>query len=79
MELNEQALIEYQGKVNSYSTIRDYLVNYTVNLAILSSNSIKLQTSALVQLSQSTNQLTRATLVEISNSFPSLGFCFDSS
>lgn len=35
----------------------------TTNLAITTSNSIKLQSSSLAQLTKATNQLTRTTLV----------------
>jgi len=57
--LNESAFIEYEKNLNSQSNVRDYLMNFFSNLQITTSNSIKLQSSSLVQLTQSTNQLTR--------------------
>ena len=47
--------------LNSQANVRDYLINFITNLQITTSNSIKLQSSSLVQLTQSTNQLTRTT------------------
>jgi len=38
-------------------------MGFTTNLAITTSNSIKLQASSLAQLTQATNQLTRSALV----------------
>jgi hypothetical protein len=57
--LNESALIEYEKDLNSQANVRDYLMNFVTNLPSTTSNSIKLQSSSLVQLTQSTNQLTR--------------------
>ena len=42
-------------------------MSYTINLAITTSNSIKLQASSLAQLTQTTNQLTRTALVRDKN------------
>jgi hypothetical protein len=61
--LNKSALIEFNKELNSQANVRDYLITYTTNLAITTSNSIKLQASSLAQLTQATNQLTRNTLV----------------
>ncbi len=66
--LNESALIEYKKQLNSYANIRDYLMSFTTNLVIGSSNSITLQASLLVQLTQATNQLTRSSAVKNFNS-----------
>jgi hypothetical protein len=59
-------MTEYNKQLNIYANVRDYLMQFTTNLAITTSNSIKLQASSLSQLTQSTNQLTRTTAVRIS-------------
>ena len=68
--MNVSAAIQFKEELNSQATIRDYLIIFTNNLAITIANSIKLQASSLAQLTQSTNQLTRTTLVRFT--FPSL-------
>ncbi|CAF4521529.1 unnamed protein product, partial [Rotaria sp. Silwood2] len=65
--LNASALIEYEKELNSQANVRDYLITFTNNLAITTSNSIKLQSASLAQLTQSTNQLTRTTVMLASN------------
>ncbi|CAF4055669.1 unnamed protein product, partial [Adineta steineri] len=64
---NESALIEYNKILNTQANLRDYLMTFTTNLLITTSNSIKLQSSSLAQITQSTNQLTRAALSIASN------------
>jgi len=59
---NHSALIEFEKELNSQSSTREYLISFTQNLQITTSNSIKLQSSSLVQLTKSTNQLTRNTI-----------------
>ncbi len=54
---------EYNKELNSQANVRDYLITFITNLAITTSNSIKLQSSSLAEFTQSTNQLTRAALV----------------
>ena len=61
--MNASALNQFNKELNSQADIRDYLMTFTTNLAITTSNSIKLQASSLAQLTQATNQLTRTTLV----------------
>ncbi len=61
---NQTILDEYNKKLNVYANIREYLINFTTNLPIVGLNSIILQASSLVQLTESTNQLTRLTLVK---------------
>jgi len=56
-------LNEYNKELNIQANVRDYLMGFTTNLAITTSNSIKLQASSLAQLTQSTDQLTRSALV----------------
>lgn len=65
--MNSSALIEYNKQMNIYADIRDYLITYTTDLMITTINSIKLQSSSLVQITQSTNQLTRTAAVRILN------------
>lgn len=60
---NESALQAFQTELNSLANVREYLIGFTTKLAITTPNSIQLQASALVQLTQATNQLTRTTLV----------------
>jgi len=50
--------------LNIYANARDYLMTYITNLAITTSDSIKLQASTLAQLTTATNQLTRAAAVK---------------
>jgi len=61
---NQSALIEFNKDLNSQAKIREYLISFTQNLLITTSNSIKLQASSLAQLTKSTNQLTR-TMISI--------------
>ncbi len=67
ISFNKTTLDEYNKKLNIYANIREYLINFTTNLPIVDSNSIIFQASSLVQLTESTNQLTRLTLVIASN------------
>src|SRR4051812_16808602 len=59
MPVNESALLEYTRDLNTQANIRDYMMNYVSNLAITTVNSIKLQSASLIQMTGSTNQLTR--------------------
>jgi len=61
-ELNQSALIEFNKQLNLQANVREYLISFTQNLLIATSNCIKLQSSVLAQLTQATNQLTRTTL-----------------
>ncbi|CAF4254278.1 unnamed protein product [Rotaria sp. Silwood2] len=65
--LNASALTEYNKELNSQANVRDYLIKFTNKLAITTSNSIKLQSSSLAQLTQATNQLTRSSSLLASN------------
>jgi len=64
MSLNQSALIEYNEELNSQANLRDYLMTFTTNLPLTTSNSIKLQSASLAQLTQATNQLTRTASVK---------------
>ena len=64
--MNTAAMTEYNGQLNLYANVRDYLIEYTTNLVIATSRSIELQASSLAQLTQATNQLTRTAAVRTS-------------
>ncbi|CAF1216235.1 unnamed protein product, partial [Adineta ricciae] len=59
ISLNTPILQEYLKQLNNYINTRDYLMMYLSKLPITSLSSISLQASALAQLTQATNQLTR--------------------
>ena len=61
--MNATALDEYRQQLNAQATLRDYLITFIETVNITNINSIKLQAAALLQLTQSTNQLTRSALV----------------
>ena len=63
MKFNQSGLIEFNKEINSQADLREYLIQFTTKLSIISSNSLKLQSLSLVQLTNATNQLTRTTLV----------------
>jgi hypothetical protein len=62
-------MLEYNKELNSQANLREYLIKFIINLTIISSNSIRLQSTSLAQLTQATNQLTRTTLVRRKNIF----------
>ena len=66
LDANEPAWIEYNEELNLQANLREYLLNFTTNLSIATIDSIKLQSLSLVQLTQTTNQLTRQSLVRTS-------------
>jgi hypothetical protein len=61
--LNASALADYNQQLNEHANVRDYLMTFPTNLAITTSDSIKLQASTLAQLTGATNQLTRTASV----------------
>ncbi|UJR25703.1 hypothetical protein I4U23_007054 [Adineta vaga] len=67
ISVNQSVLNEYNKQLNSHATVRDYLISFTTQLPITTANSIKLQASSLVQLTKSTNELTRAALTVASD------------
>jgi len=77
-ELNQSALIEFIKQLNSQANIREYLISFTQNLLITTSNSIKLQSSSLAQLTKATNQLSRATLSIAAERCSKLSLALDS-
>ncbi|CAF1019455.1 unnamed protein product [Adineta ricciae] len=64
---NESALKDYEKNLNSRANARDYLITFLQSILITTINSIKLQSSTLSQITQSTNELTRSTLTFASN------------
>jgi hypothetical protein len=71
-------LTEYENNLNSQANVRDYLMNFINTLPITTSNSIKLQSSSIVQLTQSTNQLTRDAATTAANKCYQLALALDS-
>ena len=56
-------MIEFTEQLNTLANIRDYLMMFINNLTITNIDSIILQATTMVQLTASTNQLTRFALV----------------
>jgi len=63
--MNQSAMNEFNEEFNSQANFREYLNEFTVNLPVITIDSNKLQLSTLAQLTQTRNQLTRKTLVNI--------------
>ncbi|CAF1035223.1 unnamed protein product [Adineta ricciae] len=59
--INASALDEFNKQLNTYASVRDLLITFTTNLQPATAPAIQLQASALAQLTQATNQLTRST------------------
>lgn len=59
MKINASALKKFQTNLNSHAKLRDFLVTFIKNLSINDAMSLNLQASALTQLTESTDQLTR--------------------
>lgn len=64
MPLNDSAVAEYRKDLNAQSTARGYLITVMDALPVTTLNSIKLQSTCLSQLTEATNQLSRAALVK---------------
>ncbi|CAF1473458.1 unnamed protein product [Adineta ricciae] len=64
---NTSALNDFNQKLNSQANVREYLMNFTDNLPILTLNSILFQSIILSELTKSTNQLTRLSSIIASN------------
>jgi hypothetical protein len=67
--MKASVLADFTRKQNENAGVRDYLIASAMNLTIATPNSIRLQASSLSQLTQSTNQLTRASVVRLNSSF----------
>ena len=63
-------LTQFYDALNSQSHMREYLIRFIEKYPITISNTMKIQSTTLAQLTSSTNELTRKTLVKrISLSF----------
>ena len=60
---NTSAFAQYKQQLNSYAEMREYLLTFSSKFSITTPNSVNLQASALTQLTQATNQLTRTSSV----------------
>ena len=63
---NQSARFEFLKEINEQANRREDLIKSLVDLPIISANSLKLQSLSLVQLTNSTNQLTRTSLTLLS-------------
>ncbi len=63
-QLNEKVKNISSDEMKNYSYLREYLMNLTARQIFPYSDSIQLQASTIVQLTQVTEQLTRLTLVK---------------
>ena len=63
---NQSARLEFLKEINEQANLREDLIKSLIDLPITSANSLKLQSLSLVQLTSSTNQLTRTSLTIIS-------------
>jgi len=63
---NESARLEFLKEINEQANLREDLIKSLIDFPITSANSLKLQSLSLVQLTSSTNQLTRTSLTIIS-------------
>ncbi|CAF1492760.1 unnamed protein product [Adineta ricciae] len=64
---NQSALVDFKNQLNTRADIREYLISFTKDLLITSSDSIKLQGSMFVLLTRATNELTRSSAMIASN------------
>ncbi|CAF1443700.1 unnamed protein product, partial [Adineta ricciae] len=78
LPVNQSVIDELQTDLNSRAVSREYLIAFTSELPITTSNSIKLQASSLVQLTKSINELTRTTLTIASDRCYQLGITLNS-
>lgn len=62
--MNQSIYNEFTEELNRLADIDDYLMMFINNLTITDINSIILQATTMVQLTSSTNQLTRFALVK---------------
>ena len=64
---NQSAMEEFNEQMNLQAELRENLSEFTTNVRSMTIESIKLQLSTLIQLTETTNQLTRQTFLKISN------------
>lgn len=62
-ENNSLAFDLYRKEINLYTQIREYLIEFLLDLPVIGSRSIHLQASSLAFLTAATDQLTRVTSV----------------
>jgi hypothetical protein len=74
---NASALADFNEQLNQQANVLDYLISFSTNLAINSADNVKLQASTLAKFTQSTNQLTRNTLVNNVIFFIRMKYCHD--
>lgn len=67
--MNQSAFDQLTHELNRYANLCEYLVTFMNQISITTSNTIQIQATTLAQLTQSTNQLTRTTLVSYTNRF----------
>jgi hypothetical protein len=61
--LNASALADFNEQLNKQANVLDYLISFSTDLTINTAENMKLQASTLAKFTESTNQLTRNTLV----------------
>ena len=61
--LNLSALTEFEKELNLQANLREYLSGFLLDLPINTLRNIQIQSTSLLELTQSTNQLTRSLLV----------------
>ena len=70
--LNVSALEEFEKDLNRQANLREYLIQYLIQLPVMNNwNIIQIQSKSLLELTQSTNQLSRSFLVRITKLFSS--------
>lgn len=62
--INASALNQFYRELNKQANVLDYLIDFSVDLHIKTPEHIKLQASSLAKFTESTNQLTRKTIVK---------------
>jgi phosphatidylserine/phosphatidylglycerophosphate/cardiolipin synthase-like enzyme len=63
---NSTAMVNaYQHQIDQQAILREYLIDAIEQLPITSTNIMKMQASSLAQLTESTNELTRNSLVRL--------------
>ena len=65
LPLKVSAWEEYEQDLNRQANLREHLIQFLIELPVNSwnSNAIQIQSKSLVELTQSTNQLSRSVLV----------------
>ena len=66
---NASALEEFESDLNRQANVGEHLIQYLIALPVNSWNTIQIQSKSLIELTQSTNQLSRSLLVRTWHSF----------